>query len=1570
MNTSSRVGLVAGLVWTASAAAGSVLTENPRATRPAGAFVLAVADKSALQSALDTHGVVLLGAGDYTGSTLTSITLRSNCRLYGDPAGTKTPAVIVAPGTTNAVLCDVAIGGTGVTFPASSLVTCSNVFMRTSGRIAVNGGALADNLFLANWYCPVYADTTTNGFLRNNRFIRNMAHGSSDQIVLQGDAARQSGGNVFLWKNFLTPAGNSSSIDNQADLTLVAVDAESWNYFGSGSNALLKVGPMGTLRLFTMNGGNHGSFRTPDYDVAADEVQILGDGMEATAGLTDIVFRASTARALVVGRRNLARPIRYDNTDTFRVESWCTNGSATAVNGTNRIAPLSAGEQATLRAMLNPVRDGQPWEAPDYEPIPNPAGPGWNLDLASKPDATAAIQTLIDSNGVARLPAGFYYISAPLKLKVGQGIVGAGADCTAIVAKSNSFDMVVANDTTNTPGNSKLILADVTFQGGRNGVHLDPVGTAANLGRAAFYTGCYIHHVTFRNMAAAGIHLDRIYSLDNNFFSYVHFADCDTGLKQTVDPAYQGGETPTMMFIDKTVFYHSQFQGNRLALDLPAYRANNLNAWIACRFADNRAGVARMNNNLSCGFYNCDFVDNGGTNIANNSAVSAVSTRFRAASNTIAFLRGPVSIEGCTFSREAGSTATILDAAAGQQAFLYNCYSTNVPLAPSLVGKTGLLVNNALPSDPGLSKLMVSLRAGDGTSDTLAPDDVLQPPQPRLLWGSAWSAAPAMPSAPAAVTDAWVVASGGAVSEINGCRVHTFTNNGTFGVTAGGAVHVMVVGGGGGGGQFMGGGGGGGGVLSTSFVATASTDYTVLVGTGGVATTGTGGSGGSSTFGAWTATGGGGGAGVRGNGVAGASGGGGGGYNQEPHPGGAGTAGLGYAGGSSTNDSGGGGGGAAVTGAAPATVSGHYGGAGGDGRPLVLSGTTIAWYGGGGGGGTRAGGGVKGGTGGLGGGGLGGSSVAAYLNNGTPGGANTGGGGGGGGGNANTQYPGGAGGSGVVLVWYALPTSSVMTSASGGAMSEANGYAVHVFTNSGEFVADSRAPVEVLIVGGGGGGGMGASGGGGGGGGGGYIYLTSYIPALGTNAIVVGVGGGGGGSGAYGTNGADSVFGWLRAYGGGGGGFRGWTGGDGASGGGAGAFYNAIWSGGVSVVSSQGFGGGRSSAKIPTDYGAGGGGGGGAGGVGDGGYTNSNKGGNGGIGRSCGIVGLPTYYAGGGGGGTRFGGNGGGTGGLGGGGGGGNGNAGIAGSPNTGGGGGGSGSDSATPGAAGGSGIVVVRYALPTNRYVAATGGTLTKLNGYNIHTFTNDGYFVVTQRGMAEILVVGGGGGGGVSGGGGGGAGGVIYTNIVVTMGTNVVTVGVGGLAGTPSVWQGGDGSNSVFGAWIARGGGGGGAVAGSGRTGGSGGGGSRWVNGGGIGGAGTSGQGYDGGSASYTGSGDVVGAGGGGAGSNGVTVIAPSNAGGNGGVGVSSAISGTTTWYGGGGGGGSRNGPAGSGGSGGGGNGAFGANVGANGLPYTGGGGGGGGMYVNDFYAGGNGGRGIVIVRYPLPGTLIMLR
>ena len=72
-------------------------------------------------------------------------------------------------------------------------------------------------------------------------------------------------------------------------------------------------------------------------------------------------------------------------------------------------------------------------------------------------------------------------------------------------------------------------------------------------------------------------------------------------------------------------------------------------------------------------------------------------------------------------------------------------------------------------------------------------------------------------------------------------RSHQFTSNGTFQVTSGGSVDVLVVGGGGGGGQSSSsspntrpsGGGGGGGVRTGTFTVADSTNYTIVVGAGG-----------------------------------------------------------------------------------------------------------------------------------------------------------------------------------------------------------------------------------------------------------------------------------------------------------------------------------------------------------------------------------------------------------------------------------------------------------------------------------------------------------------------------------------------------------------------------------------------------------------------------------------------------------------------------------------------------------------------------------------------------------------
>jgi len=272
--------------------------------------------------------------------------------------------------------------------------------------------------------------------------------------------------------------------------------------------------------------------------------------------------------------------------------------------------------------------------------------------------------------------------------------------------------------------------------------------------------------------------------------------------------------------------------------------------------------------------------------------------------------------------------------------------------------------------------------------------------------------------------------------------------------------------------------------------------------------------------------------------------------------------------------------------------------------------------------------------------------------------------------------------------------------------------------------------VEVLVVAGGGGGGTGSYNGGGGGGGGGFREATAFSITPGS-AITVIVGDGG----SINSNGGSSVFSTITSAGGGaGGGFNGASlvGSNGGSGGGGGApAGTGISFGGTGNTPStsppQGNSGGAGEhiSGIHAAFG----GGGGAGGIGGdfvltpGSGIRRSDGGFGGAGSSSSISGTSVTYAGGGGGGGHT--NQGGIGGIGGVGGGGSGsgpsNA-VAGTPNTGGGGGGQGHSSGAA-AAGGSGIVIVRY--PGSQ--RATGGTVTSVGGYTIHTFTTSGTFTPT---------------------------------------------------------------------------------------------------------------------------------------------------------------------------------------------------------------------------------------------------
>ncbi|MCF7864885.1 MAG: fibronectin type III domain-containing protein [Candidatus Pacebacteria bacterium] len=269
-------------------------------------------------------------------------------------------------------------------------------------------------------------------------------------------------------------------------------------------------------------------------------------------------------------------------------------------------------------------------------------------------------------------------------------------------------------------------------------------------------------------------------------------------------------------------------------------------------------------------------------------------------------------------------------------------------------------------------------------------------------------------------------------------------------------------------------------------------------------------------------------------------------------------------------------------------------------------------------------------------------------------------------------------------------------------------------------------------------------------------------------------------------------------------------------------------------------------------------------------------------------------------------------------------------------------------------------YVISIVSWVSATGGTVTEVGGYRLHTFTSSSSISFQSGGSVETLIVGGGGGGGTTVAGGGGAGGVVSTSTNVSSGTLAVTVGGGGAGGVNGAAgaNGSNGATSTFNSISASGGGAGAGFNTAGSAGASGGG--TGANSTGAGGTAISGQGFAGG----TGASATLNAGGGGGGAGGVGGNGLNGVAGNGGTGVQSSITGTAVYYGGGGGGGSRTSSggisAGVGGNGGGGAGGI-STVGYAGTANTGGGGGGGG-FNGAHLGGGNGGSGIIIIRYPV--------
>jgi len=298
--------------------------------------------------------------------------------------------------------------------------------------------------------------------------------------------------------------------------------------------------------------------------------------------------------------------------------------------------------------------------------------------------------------------------------------------------------------------------------------------------------------------------------------------------------------------------------------------------------------------------------------------------------------------------------------------------------------------------------------------------------------------------------------------------------------------------------------------------------------------------------------------------------------------------------------------------------------------------------------------------------------------------------------------------------------------ATGGTITTCGDYKIHTFTGPGTFcISCSGNPagnvkIDYLVVAGGAGGSAGNPGSGGGGGAGGFREsqdpsaapfwaasplksTTSLGPLSGAIPVTVGGGGAGGNTTApcntarSGTNGSNSSFSTITSAGGGGGSVETpYAPGNGGSGGGAANVGVTPGTGNTPPVSPPQGNNGGAGAPGASGFDSGGGGGGAtvAGTAG----ANPGPAGPGGNGATTSISASSTTYAGGGGGGKRNcsfdapagsgGTGGGGAGSLG------SGGTAVAGTTNTGGGGGAGayGPPDANSGAAGGSGIVIIRY--------------------------------------------------------------------------------------------------------------------------------------------------------------------------------------------------------------------------------------------------------------------------------------
>ena len=422
-----------------------------------------------------------------------------------------------------------------------------------------------------------------------------------------------------------------------------------------------------------MNRASRDPATSPGFDIDAEKIYIH----QFTAPTTDPVLRVGPSNSLLFSWRNeLSSSLIQDDSNVsnaLRVFAQEHRGPGNledvsfSIGNTRLTREPSAETSNTLHSALTQVQAGSAaWGIPEFQAIPNPTGSNWDAGLDQRVDESAAIQAMIDANGVAYLEPRTYYINSTINLNRNQGIVGAGANRTAIVAMRPNLNMVNLswnNIDQCAQSTSGFTLAEVTMQGGRNGLTAQQPGMQVNRS--------IVSHVTFRNMANAGILIDGIFGWDNNAHDYVNYVDSKYGIQQIAGSLVTDeeiaancygvpGEHDSLSYMDKTVFYRNQFLNLDVGVVMVAGRPNNLNGIVESSFENSRrSAIELQGGNLGFMVASSRFVNNAGNPvITGNHNTTVVNSYFEAGQGS-SMVGNSVHVEGSTFKAGSSRSATV-----------------------------------------------------------------------------------------------------------------------------------------------------------------------------------------------------------------------------------------------------------------------------------------------------------------------------------------------------------------------------------------------------------------------------------------------------------------------------------------------------------------------------------------------------------------------------------------------------------------------------------------------------------------------------------------------------------------------------------------------------------------------------------------------------------------------------------------------------------------------------------------------------------------------------------------------